>query len=60
MHVRLEIDERQLRKLVLDHFREKLQGNLDEKKVQIQVKSAQNYKADWETAHFRAVYEGDV
>jgi trehalose-6-phosphatase len=60
MKVRIEIDERKLKELVLRHLQSQL-GDLevDEKKVLIQVKSAQNWKAEWEAANYRALYEDE-
>jgi hypothetical protein len=58
MRIRIEIDEKQLRELVTAHLRDQL-GELAPKadEVRIEVKSKQNYKAEWEVASFRAVYE---
>jgi len=58
MKIRIEIDERALRELVLKNLGAVL-GDvaLDEKNLRIEVKSKQNYKSEWEEAAFRAVYE---
>ena len=49
-----EIDETQLRALVKEFFEN--QGiAVEAKDIEIQVKSKQNYKSEWESAAFRAV-----
>ena len=58
MYIKIEIDEKTLKGLVYDHLRNQLGDmpmNID--KIQIQVKSKQNYKSEWETAAFKATYE---
>lgn len=56
MKIQIEIDEKVLRSLVLDYLRNQL-GSVPvlEKDVQIQVKTTQNYRAEWELGEFRAV-----
>lgn len=57
MRLQIEIDEKQLRRLVLNYLSAKLGDvSLDEKKIQIMVKSKQNYKSEWEEAEFKASY----
>jgi hypothetical protein len=58
MKVRIEIDEQQLRSLVMRELESKL-GSLEfeEADVKIEVKSKQNWKSEWESAEFRAVVE---
>lgn len=57
MKIEIEIDQAELKQLVLDAIEKKL-GDvpLDKTKVQIVTKSTQNYKAEWETAAFKATY----
>ena len=57
MTITIEYTEVELRKLVEDDLIKTL-GTLevDFNKIQIQVKSKQNYKSEWETASFRARY----
>lgn len=51
----IEIDENTLKKLVLDYLQDKLgEVSLSAQDVQIEVKSTQNFKSEWETAKFRA------
>lgn len=60
MHIRIELDGNAVRKIIREYIRSKLGDvSLDEKRLNIQVKSTQNYKSEWETAAFRAVYEKD-
>lgn len=56
--VRIEIDEKALRALVVDYMSQQL-GDLAPRpeQVKIEVKSKQNFKSEWEEAQFRAVYE---
>ncbi len=56
MHLRIELTEADLRKLVFRHVCEKLGSvGLIETDVKIEVKSKQNWKSEWEEAAFRAV-----
>ena len=58
MKIRVEINEKELRRLVFDYLRDMLGSvALKPEDVQIQVKSKQNYKSEWEEAEFRAVYD---
>lgn len=55
MHIQIEIDETSLRELVLKYLEQKLGGiELDQDDVKIEVRSKQNYRAEWESAAFRA------
>ncbi len=53
--VDIEINEATLKRLVCDYLTEVLGASIEEKDIQIQTKSKQNYKSEWETAAFRAV-----
>jgi len=57
MFLTVTYTEAELRQLVFEDLAKKL-GDIpiQVEKVEIQVKSKQNYKAEWETAAFRAVY----
>ena len=57
MKIRIEIDENALTKLIMDYLCDRLDMDIERNKVEIQVKSKQNYKAEWEKADFRCVYE---
>lgn len=59
--VKIEITEKELRDLIFSHLKDKFgHCNFDKNKVVIQVKSKQNYRSEWETAAFQAVYEGEI
>ena len=53
--ISIEVNETVLKKLVYAYLADKL-GNIDLKPtdVKIEVKSKQNYRAEWETASFKA------
>lgn len=56
--IRIEITEEELKKLVIQQIEETLGSiAINENNVHIQVKSKQNYKSEWESASFRAIYE---
>lgn len=62
MKVKIELTEKDLRDLVHTEICKKL-GNgahLAPENIKIEVKSKQNFRAEWEVAAFRAVYDGDV
>lgn len=57
MKINIEIDEFQLKRLIMDHLTRQLGEipiTLD--RIKIEVKSKQNYKSEWEQASFRATY----
>lgn len=53
-NIKIEIDEITLRKLIKQYLEENIGAEIDEKDITIEVKSKQNYKSEWELAHFRA------
>lgn len=55
MQIEITLTETDLKRLVIAELQSRL-GNvvIEPKDVRIQVKSKQNYKADWEVADFRA------
>lgn len=54
----IEIDEHDLRGIIHDYLKKTLgEVEIDEQYIKIEVKSSQNYRAEWESAKFRAVYE---
>lgn len=57
MKLQIELTEQELKGLIYDYL-ERALGDLtmDRAKLVIQVKSKQNYKSEWETAAFKAVY----
>jgi hypothetical protein len=59
MKLLVEICEADVRLMVESYLRANLGALaiIDPKDIRIEVKSQQNWKAEWEPAHFRAVYE---
>lgn len=55
MKLHIELTEEELRELVVRHLESLLNVPLTEKDVQIEVKSKQNYRSEWESAAFRAI-----
>lgn len=60
MRISVEINESDLRSLVLEHLQEKFNSDLKPDDVKIEVKSKQNYKSEWESASFRATVSKEV
>jgi len=56
MSIRIEISEKDVRKLVAEYIQEQTGTTVAPESVKIEVKSTQNYKSEWETAQFRVVY----
>lgn len=48
------IDERKVKELVFEYVREKVGFDFNESDVNIETKSKENYKSEWEKAAFRA------
>lgn len=58
MTLNIEINEAELKQLILHHLQSKLGDiKLDDNALKIEVKSKQNYKSEWEPAAFRATYQ---
>lgn len=57
MDIKIIIDAMELKRLIITHLAERL-GEIpfDPNNLSIQVKSRQNYKAEWEVADFKAEY----
>ena len=61
MRLHIELSESDLQRLVNDEIQRKLGSiDFDFAKVRIEVKSKQNYKAEWEIAAYRAVLDISV
>lgn len=58
MNLKFEIDDIELKKLILDYIADKTGKRPDISALHIQVKSKQNYKSEWEEAEFRAIFNG--
>jgi len=57
MNVKLEISEEDIKDILCDYLSSKLGDiEIDKKSLDIQVKSKQNYKSEWEIASFKATY----
>lgn len=55
MQISVEIDEMELRMLVLNRMRALMPDeSISESDIKIEVKSKQNYRSEWESASFRA------
>lgn len=55
MRIQIELTEKEVRELVLAHIREQFAAEeITPEDVKIEVKSTQNYRAEWEPAAFRA------
>lgn len=55
MILKIEISELELKKLIVAELQTRLgEVVFDAGDIKIEVKSKQNYKAEWETANFRA------
>jgi len=57
MQVKIEITERELKKLVYNYLTEKLNMGIEEDDVNILVKASMNYKAEWEKGQFKATVD---
>lgn len=57
MKIRIELTEHDVRRLVAEEIRDKTGHVITADKIQVEVKSKQNYKSEWESCEFRAVYE---
>lgn len=60
MKINVTIDEKELRSLVKQRLSDILNTVVEEKDICIEVKSKQNYKAEWEIAAFRATVTRDT
>lgn len=55
--IRIELCKAELVKLVAYEISRHTGCTIDPKNIRIEVKSTQDYRAEWEPAMFRAVYE---
>jgi hypothetical protein len=60
MKIDVEVTEEELRKLVLARLQNTIEAPIDAKSVKIEVKTKQNFKAEWEEGKFRARISIDV
>lgn len=60
MKIKINYDEHELKELIISDLKSKLNDiPFDKNNIIIEVKSKQNYKAEWEKADFRASYSYD-
>lgn len=57
LKIKIEIDEEHLKELVRKEISELCGLQVPLQTINIETKSNQNYRATWESADFRAVYE---
>jgi hypothetical protein len=57
MNIRIELSEQDLQRLVAQYIEEQTGQTVKQEQICIEVKSKQNYKAEWEVAAYRAVYQ---
>ena len=57
MLIKVELTEHNLKRLIKKHIEEKTGQVVSETDIHIEVKSKQNYKAEWEEAKFKASYD---
>lgn len=61
MKITVKLNKKDLVALILSEIQEKTKNySLKESDIVIEVKSNQNYKSEWESADFRATYDGEV
>jgi hypothetical protein len=60
MKITVEISEDDIKKIIVKHLGNVMEGALKPENVIIETKSKQNYKSEWETAEFRVRYEGNI
>lgn len=56
MRIHIEIDEQELKRLIVNRLKEILADEVNEKNIIILVKPKNNYRAEWEPASFKAEY----
>ena len=54
IRLNIEIDENTLKELVRQYMSEQIGQIIEIRNIEIEVKSKQNYKSEWESAQFRA------
>jgi hypothetical protein len=61
MKVKVEITTDELKDMILQKLETMFTvADFKKENVKIEVKTKQNYRAEWETGEFRASYEGEV
>lgn len=54
--LRIEISEMEVKQIIADAISDKIGRDVKTTDISVEVKSKQNFKSEWEMAHFRAVY----
>jgi len=57
MTIKVELTTEDLKRLVAEDIQKRVNMEVNPKDIRIETKSTQNYKAEWESAAFRAVFE---
>lgn len=60
MRAIITITEQNIRDLIIKELEEKTGQTFVAENLQIEVKSKQNFKSEWEVAAFRATYMGEL
>jgi hypothetical protein len=61
MKIKVEYTSEMIKKLIIDDLDRKLNGDFDEKDIEIKVRSKQNYREkDWERGELKVEMEVDV
>jgi hypothetical protein len=53
MKISIELNELEIRKILVNHLNNEFNLNINPESLPIQVKSKQNYKSEWEEANIR-------
>lgn len=56
MDLNIELNEKDVKQIVKDYLEEKLNRDIADLEISMEVKSKQNYKSEWETAAFRVTF----
>lgn len=57
MQIQVQVGNTELRQMLVQRIQELMQVNVDPASIKIEVKSKQNYRAEWEDAEVRARLE---
>lgn len=57
MKIKIEITEAEVKELIVKYIQSKFDEEIDENRIDVLVKSKQNYKSEWENAAIKVEYE---